>query len=223
MGRDIIQPPKDGGLYSIHHGGDGARTRLICGFLGCDSAEGNPVISTLPAALRLNVEEGGGGGVDPLDLPVRRGRGRRRPPGIGDRAGQAVGAALRGSRAALRRDPARGPDRLARRSARPPRRAGTGAAASRHDPRLDGRRAGPRGRPVAIGAGRALHAPDRRARRCTTSPTGACRSRRRSCGTRSASLAQVADLVGYGSEAAFSRAFKKAFGAAPATWRRSNS
>jgi AraC-like DNA-binding protein len=38
----------------------------------------------------------------------------------------------------------------------------------------------------------------------------------------SASLAQVADSVGYGSEAAFSRAFKKAFGTAPATWRHSN-
>jgi transcriptional regulator GlxA family with amidase domain len=37
-----------------------------------------------------------------------------------------------------------------------------------------------------------------------------------------ASLAQVADLVGYSSEAAFSRAFKKTFGTAPATWRRSN-
>jgi AraC-like DNA-binding protein len=32
-----------------------------------------------------------------------------------------------------------------------------------------------------------------------------------------ASLAQVADLVSYGSEAAFSRAFKKALGTAPAT------
>jgi transcriptional regulator GlxA family with amidase domain len=39
----------------------------------------------------------------------------------------------------------------------------------------------------------------------------------------SASLAQIAEIVGYDSEAAFSRAFKKAFGAAPATWRRSNS
>ena len=38
-----------------------------------------------------------------------------------------------------------------------------------------------------------------------------------------ASIAQVADLVGYDSEAAFSRAFKKALGVAPATWRRSNS
>ena len=39
----------------------------------------------------------------------------------------------------------------------------------------------------------------------------------------SASLAQVAEIVGYDSEAAFSRAFKKTFGAAPATWRRLNS
>jgi AraC-like DNA-binding protein len=38
----------------------------------------------------------------------------------------------------------------------------------------------------------------------------------------SASLAQVADSVGYGSEAAFSRAFKKTFGTAPAIWRHSN-
>ena len=40
---------------------------------------------------------------------------------------------------------------------------------------------------------------------------------------RSTSLAQVANTVGYESEAAFSRAFKKAFGTAPATWRRSRS
>ena len=39
----------------------------------------------------------------------------------------------------------------------------------------------------------------------------------------SASLAQIAEIVGYDSEAAFSRAFKKALGASPATWRRSNS
>jgi AraC-like DNA-binding protein len=38
----------------------------------------------------------------------------------------------------------------------------------------------------------------------------------------SASIAQVANLVGYDSEAAFSRVFKKTIGVAPATWRRSN-
>jgi AraC-like DNA-binding protein len=39
----------------------------------------------------------------------------------------------------------------------------------------------------------------------------------------SASLAQVAQNVGYESEAAFSRAFKKEFSTAPKTWRRLNS
>jgi transcriptional regulator GlxA family with amidase domain len=33
-------------------------------------------------------------------------------------------------------------------------------------------------------------------------------------------LVRIAEQVGYDSEAAFSRAFKKKFGAAPATWRR---
>ena len=56
-GSEIIRPPQDGGLASIHHGGDGARTRMICGFLGCASGEGNPVISTLPALLKLDVEQ----------------------------------------------------------------------------------------------------------------------------------------------------------------------
>src|SRR4029077_6359145 len=73
-GSDIIRPPEGGGLFSIHHGGGGgrtrvicgvlgwgggARTRMICGFLVCASAEGNPVISTLPPLLKLNVEQGG--------------------------------------------------------------------------------------------------------------------------------------------------------------------
>jgi transcriptional regulator GlxA family with amidase domain len=40
-------------------------------------------------------------------------------------------------------------------------------------------------------------------------------------GNTNASLAQVAEMIGYESEAAFSRAFKKAVGPAPATWRRS--
>src|SRR5437764_10956204 len=58
-GRDIIQPPQDGGVFSIRHGGAGGCTRMICGFLGCASAEGNPVLSTLPPLLKLNVEQGG--------------------------------------------------------------------------------------------------------------------------------------------------------------------
>src|SRR5215475_758148 len=59
LGSDIIQPPKSGGLFTIHHGGSGKRTRMICGYLGHDSAEENPVISTLPPLLKLDAEQGG--------------------------------------------------------------------------------------------------------------------------------------------------------------------
>src|SRR5262245_11910139 len=58
-GSEIIHPPTDGGLFSIHHGGNGKCTRMVCGFLGCASAENNPVISSLPPLLKLKVEPGG--------------------------------------------------------------------------------------------------------------------------------------------------------------------
>src|SRR6478752_5672909 len=58
-GSNIIHPPKDGGLFTIHHGGSGKRTQMICGFLGHDSADDNPVISTLPPLLKLEAEQGG--------------------------------------------------------------------------------------------------------------------------------------------------------------------
>src|SRR5262245_53682656 len=59
MARDIIRPTGEGGLLSIRHGGDGARTSLVCGLLGYDGAHGNPVISGLPAMLRFRVGERG--------------------------------------------------------------------------------------------------------------------------------------------------------------------
>src|SRR5690606_4960777 len=59
-GSDVIQPPKDGGgLFAIHHGGTGKCPRMVCGFLGCASAEGNTIISSLPPLLKLKVEQGG--------------------------------------------------------------------------------------------------------------------------------------------------------------------
>jgi hypothetical protein len=58
-GNDIIQLPSEGGLFSIDHGGGGARTRMICGFLGYESSDDNPMISTLPSLLKLKAELGG--------------------------------------------------------------------------------------------------------------------------------------------------------------------
>jgi AraC family transcriptional regulator, alkane utilization regulator len=57
---DVIRPPKNGGLYSINYGGGGKPVRLVCGFLGIESAESNPVLLALPQVMVLNVAEGSG-------------------------------------------------------------------------------------------------------------------------------------------------------------------
>jgi AraC-like DNA-binding protein len=51
---EVIQPPQDGGLARIVHGGGGAATQLLCGYLGCDTPF-SPLLSALPAALKVNV------------------------------------------------------------------------------------------------------------------------------------------------------------------------
>src|SRR5262249_17824436 len=59
MGSDLSLQPANirqmlglegGGPYHICHGGGGALTRLICGYLGCASSPDNPVFATLPPA-----------------------------------------------------------------------------------------------------------------------------------------------------------------------------
>lgn len=52
--RDIMQAPKGAGLTRIVHGGGGETTQLLCGFLGSD-APFSPLLSALPSVLKLNV------------------------------------------------------------------------------------------------------------------------------------------------------------------------
>ncbi len=59
MASDIILPPNGNGLHSIRHGNGGAATKLICGYLGCETVQGNPIISAMPALIKLTVEEFG--------------------------------------------------------------------------------------------------------------------------------------------------------------------
>lgn len=56
-GNSLIQPSADGGLARIEHGGPGELTHMICGFLGSEEI-GNPLMSTLPRALKLDLREG---------------------------------------------------------------------------------------------------------------------------------------------------------------------
>ncbi|MFO7181106.1 MAG: AraC family transcriptional regulator [Pseudomonadota bacterium] len=51
---DLIEQATDGGPARIRHGGGGARTRILCGFLGSSDAN-NPLLQSLPSVLKLSV------------------------------------------------------------------------------------------------------------------------------------------------------------------------
>ncbi len=220
MSSEIIQPPKDGGLFTIRHGGNGARTRMICGFLGCDCAESNPVLATLPPALKLSLEKGGAaewirstfhyaaeevaagrpGSVtvlaklsELLFVETVRRYVENLPDGqTGWLAGLRDTHVAR-ALALLHRDIARPwtVDELGRE---------TGLSRSALADRFIRLIGVP---PMHYLANWRIQVAMQKLRDTNTS------------------LAQVAGMVGYESEAAFSRAFKKAVGTAPATWRRS--
>ena len=219
-GSDVIRLPKDGGLFSINHGGAGARTRMICGFLGCASAEGNPVISTLPPLLKLSVEHGG-----PAEW-IRS---------TFQYAAEEVSAGRPGSETVLAKLSELLFVEAVRRYAEALPDGQTGWLAGLREPYVARalallHRDITRRWTVAdlgreVGLSRSALA-DRFIRLIGVPPMHYLANWRMQVATQklrgtNASLAQIAEIVGYDSEAAFSRAFKKAFGAAPATWRRS--
>lgn len=53
----LIQPPLESGLPDIRYGGDGERTVIVCGFLATQEGY-NPLIAALPRQLVLNVGDG---------------------------------------------------------------------------------------------------------------------------------------------------------------------
>jgi len=59
--RDYVARPIEGGLLEIVVGERGARTRIVCGFLGTEDIRGNPVVGALPAALRIDMRDGSAG------------------------------------------------------------------------------------------------------------------------------------------------------------------
>jgi AraC-like DNA-binding protein len=50
---ELIHPPDALGLFKIRHGGGGSRTRLVCGFLGGND-QLQPLLTSLPAALKVD-------------------------------------------------------------------------------------------------------------------------------------------------------------------------
>lgn len=55
--RDLIKPSADGGLAQISHGGGGDPVHLVCGFLASEGLY-NPLIASLPRLLKLDIRNG---------------------------------------------------------------------------------------------------------------------------------------------------------------------
>ncbi len=55
--RNLVQPSADGGLARIVHGGGGDPVHLICGFLATAEPY-NPMLASLPRMLKLDVDQG---------------------------------------------------------------------------------------------------------------------------------------------------------------------
>lgn len=56
----LIQPADGGKPAVLQIGGNGDRTHIICGFMGCEIPD-NPLLSALPGVLRIYANEGAGG------------------------------------------------------------------------------------------------------------------------------------------------------------------
>ena len=221
LGPEIIQPPKNGGLFTIHHGGNGERTRMVCGFLGCAKGDRNPVIASLPRLLKLNVEEGAAAEWIRSTFHY---------------AAEEVAAGRPGSETVLAKLSELLFVETVRRHAETLPEGQTGWLAGLRDPYVARALALLHRTPARdwtvedlgreIGLSRSALA-DRFTRLIGVPPMHYLADWRMQVATEklrgtNASLAQVAELVGYESEAAFSRAFKKALGVAPATWRRAH-
>jgi len=218
-GRQIIQLPARGQLYSMRHGGDGERARVVCGFLGCDGPDTNPVLAALPAVVKLTLEEGAA--AEWIRSTLRF-------------AAEEVAAGRAGSETVLAKVSELLFVETVRRYAESLPEGETGWLAGLRDPYVARALAiihRDVARPLTVddlgreaGLSRSALA-DRFIRLLGTPPIHYLARWRMQVAmqklrTTGASLAEVADMVGYESEAAFSRAFKKAVGTAPATWRR---
>lgn len=204
----------------VQQGGPGVeRTQYICGFLGCDLRPFNPVLAALPAMLHLCPQPGGARRMQHLvDFALCE----LREPSAGGR-----GVLLHLAELMF--------VEVVRRHLESEAGAQTGWLAGLHDPLVARALALLHGAPARrwtlaslaaqAGTSRSVLA-DRFVRFVGQPPMHYLAQWRAQLAARlldasaAAKVAGVAAAVGYASEAAFSRAFKKHAGMAPADWRR---
>jgi AraC-like DNA-binding protein len=212
--KEVCHASPGGGLWVIRHGGGGERTRIVCGFLGCDRIEGNPLVGALPPVLRFDTREGTTAAWMRSTLEF---------------AASEIAARRAGSETVLAKLSELLFVEALRRYAEGLPEKQTGWLAGLKDPFVSralsllhgrvtqawtvddlGREVGGASRSLHTTAGRAAHAlSGALAHSGCGSPTA---QQRRAFG--------IAEQVGYESEAAFNRAFKRSFGVPPAAWRK---
>jgi AraC-like DNA-binding protein len=218
-GEKLVQPSPAGGLLRIVHGGGGARTRFVCGYLACDSRLCRPLLGALPRMLRVPI--GARPGAAWLVGTIQHAAEESRSPRAGTAAVLAKLAELlfvEAIRCHIESIPEDQRSWLA--GLRDPH-VSRALQLLHNDP----------GRAWTVDelgqeAGMSRSALAERFTQLIGEPpmqylTGwrlalAARALREGNET----IVRIADRVGYESEAAFNRAFKREFGMPPATWRR---
>lgn len=215
----LVQPTAEGGLARVCHGGGGASTRFVCGFLACDSRLCKPLLGALPRMLRVSL--GDGPAATWIVDTIQRGADETRTPRAGTEAVLAKLSELLFVEAIRRYIAELPPDQR-------------GWFAGLRDPYI-GRALGLLhaqpcrdwtvdllGREVGLSrsslAERFVLLIGEPPMQYLTRWRLALAARALKIGH--ASILRVAEEVGYESEAAFNRAFKREFGMPPATWRR---
>jgi AraC-like DNA-binding protein len=213
-----IECPIDQGMIQMRHGGGGAATQFVCGYLACDRRVCRPLLSALPQMLRVSVSDDEAGWL--LQL-LRLGVQESTAQGPGARSLLAKLAELMFVEAM-------------RRYSQSLPRGQKGWLAGLRDPYV--------GRALALLHESPAHAwtVDELAQKAALSrsaladrfvdligePPMQYLTRWRlalaaqALRTGNESIARIAERTGYESEAAFNRAFKREFGAPPSTWRK---
>jgi AraC-like DNA-binding protein len=220
--KQVVRGSPGGGLWVIRHGGGGALTRVVCGFLGCDRLEGNPLADALPPVLRFDTREGSAAAWIRSSLEF---------------AADEIAERRAGSETVLAKLSELLFVEALRRYVESISEEQTGWLAGLKDPFVSRALSLLHGRVAQawtvdslghkVGLSRSALA-DRFTRLIGEPPMRylarwriqvAAHQLRNS----DMALARIAEQVGYESEAAFNRAFKRSFGVPPATWRRNAS
>jgi len=215
----LVRPAQAGGLYGIDHGGGGAETRVMCGYLSCDPVIGRPLLDALPRLLRVPLGEGAAARW--LLGLVERGARENSSPGPGSRTVLAKLAELLFAEAMRRYLEGEGAGQLGWLAGLRDRHVGRALALLHEEPMREWTVDS-----LAAQAGASRSVLTQRFTGLVGLPPMQYLKRWR-LGLAAAALkenrrpiAALAGQYGYESEAGFSRAFKQAFGTPPAAWRR---